>query len=309
MNKKLIAIAVASVISAPMVAQADVEVYGKFKMGVASVSDGSGNSGMAVTSDASRLGVKGSEDLGDGMQAIYQLETEVKADTSNAADFGRNTFVGLKDSWGSVRLGKFDTAYKTTTSKMDPFGDTAGDMTGSGFFSSYDLRVDNTVSYTNKFGDLKLGLDAHMPELTGGSMGTSIGADYKMGNFNIIVANTTLTNGDGATKLGVAMKFGDTRVNLINETQSDADNASILGVNASMKMGKGDLAVAYNSNAVSSDSQISLGYFNKMAKSTKIGVVYSSITGSSKGRLDKGVAGTFTANNPNAIQFILHHNF
>jgi predicted porin len=314
MNKKLLAMAVAGVMAAPMAAQADVTVYGKFKMGVSSVDDGSGNSGLAVTTDASRLGVKGSNDLGDGMEAIYQLETEVFPDASGAATFGRNTFVGIKAGWGKVRLGKFDTAYKSTTGKMDPFADTAADMTGSGFFADYDKRENNTVSYTNKFGALKLGVDAHLAELDStATMGNSIGLQYNMGNFDIIAANTTRTNGDAATKIGLGMKFGGTKVNLISESQSDADNAGILGLNATLKVGeKGSVALAYNSNSVSEDTQMSLGYFNKMAKSTKVGVVYTTISGTSSGRLDKGVdmgAGTFTPNNPTAIQFVLHHNF
>jgi len=312
MNKKLLAIAVAGVMAAPVAAQADVNVYGKFKMGVSSVNDGAGNSGLAVTTDASRLGFKGSEDLGDGLEAIYQLETEVKPDTSDATTFGRNTFVGFKAGWGTVRMGKYDTAYKSTTGKMDPFGDTAGDMTGSGFLADYDKREDNMVSYTNKFGALKLGVDLFLTDAVAGvNMGNAIGLQYNMGNFDIIAANTTRTNGDAATKIGLGMKFGGTKVNLISESQSDADNANVMALNADMKVGgAGSLALGYYTNSVSSDTQMALGYFNKLAKSTKLGLVYTSVTGTSKGRMFNGVSGvTGAVNNPNAIQIFVGYDF
>lgn len=311
MNKKLLAIAVAGVMAAPMAAQADVNVYGKFKMGVSSVNDGT-NSGLAVTTDASRLGFKGSEDLGDGLEAIYQLETEVFPDASGAATFGRNTFIGFKAGWGTVRMGKYDTAYKTTTAKMDPFADTAGDMTGTGFLSSYDLRENNMISYTNKFGALKLGVDLLQTDATtGDNMGNAIGLQYNMGNFDIIAANTTRTNGDAATKIGLGMKFGGTKVNLISESQSDADNAGIMALNADVKLGgSSSVALGYYTNSVSSDTQMAVGYFNKLAKSTKIGVIYSSVSGTSTGRLFKNVDGAVgPVNNPNAIQLFVGYNF
>ena len=311
MNKKLLAMAVAGVMAAPMAAQADVNVYGKFKMGLSSVNDGT-NSGLAVTTDASRLGVKGSEDLGNGMEAIYQLETEVKPDASANANFGRNTFVGFKAGWGTVRLGKFDTAYKTTTGKMDPFGDTAGDMTGSGFLADYDKREDNMVSYTNKFGALKLGVDLFQTDAVAGeSMGNAIGLQYNMGNFDIIAANTTRNNGDAATKIGLGMKFGGTKVNLINESQSDADNANVMALNADIKLGgSSSVALGYYTNSVSSDTQMALGYFNKLAKSTKVGLIYSSVTGTSTGRMFTNVDGAVgPVNNPNAIQFFVGYDF
>jgi len=83
-----------------------------------------------------------------------------------------------------------------------------------------------------------------------------------------------------------------------------------MGVNSDRKIGeKAPVALGYNSNSTSKDSQISLGYFNTMAKSIKLGVVYTSISGNSKGCLDKGVTGTFTANSPNAIQLVVQHSF
>ena len=168
------------------------------------------------------------------------------------------------------------------------------------------------VSYTNKFGALKLGVDLFQTDAVAGeSMGNAIGLQYNMGNFDIIAANTTRNNGDAATKIGLGMKFGGTKVNLINESQSDADNANVMALNADIKLGgSSSVALGYYTNSVSSDTQMALGYFNKLAKSTKVGLIYSSVTGTSTGRMFTNVDGAVgPVNNPNAIQFFVGYDF
>ena len=94
MNKKLIAIAIATVVSAPaMAATSNVEVYGLMSLGVDSVNtelaNGTSNRVGRVSDYATRLGFKGSEDLGNGLKGIWQIESQVSADggasTSTAA--------------------------------------------------------------------------------------------------------------------------------------------------------------------------------------------------------------------------------
>lgn len=152
MNKKLIAIAIATVVSAPaMAATSNVEVYGLMSLGVDSVNtelaNGTSNRVGRVSDYATRLGFKGSEDLGNGLKAIWQIESQVTADggasTSTASGgvsgattaFGgatlRNTFVGLSSKdMGSAMIGKIDTPYKSSTGRFDLFSDTMGDYNG-----------------------------------------------------------------------------------------------------------------------------------------------------------------------------------
>jgi predicted porin len=101
---------------------------------------------------ANRLGVKGSEDLGGGLNAIYQIEIGINAnDTNNNlvnnADtfYYRNTFVGLAGNWGTALMGRHDTPLKISTGKLDLFADTLADMSGTVGFQ--DLRADNVVAY------------------------------------------------------------------------------------------------------------------------------------------------------------------
>ena len=175
MQKKLIALAVAGVLTAPMAAQAGAEVYGKARVSVdfndnGDTTTGNEDSAISVTSHSSRFGIKGSEDLGGGLAAIYQIEREVSweesnvvnkescADVRDAAGTGsveicstdtnnlkaRNTFVGLKGDFGQVRLGKHDTPYKMATKKIDVFADTAADYNA---VVQHDTRADNVIAY------------------------------------------------------------------------------------------------------------------------------------------------------------------
>lgn len=154
MNKKLIALAIASAISAPaMAATGNVDIYGLLSVGVDSVQNGDGTNdynalGANVSTHnttrvgrfsdyASRIGFKGSEDLGNGLSAVWQIEQQIAMDnnTGNGGAFGganlRNTFLGLKsNAMGTVLGGRYDTPYKVATGRLDPFADTMGDYNG-----------------------------------------------------------------------------------------------------------------------------------------------------------------------------------
>src|SRR5213076_1667386 len=117
MNKKLVAVAVAGLLAAPLAAQAqtaNVTLYGRLNIDYELVngrqSDGSNPWVSRLSSNSSRLGVRGTESLGGGLNAIFQIESNVSGDTGNAASSGlasRETFVGLQGSWGKATIGKF----------------------------------------------------------------------------------------------------------------------------------------------------------------------------------------------------------
>lgn len=119
MNKKLIAAAVAAAMVAPAAALAEATLYGKIHTSVDSVDiDNSGTSvgdidNYQVNSRASRIGVKGSEDLGNGLKAIYKFETAIASD-GDGGPFGsqRNTYVGLSGGFGTFLVGRHDTPAK-----------------------------------------------------------------------------------------------------------------------------------------------------------------------------------------------------
>lgn len=176
MNKKLIALAVAGACVAPeAIAQTanPVTLYGRayatFESVEARNQVGSSTAGVCatpacvlpvvrrnrVTDQSSLLGVRGTEDLGGGLKAFFQLETQFKLDQNDTTFAGRNSAVGLQGGWGSVLMGRWDTPFKTTTIAIDPYGDlTIGGITaalnGSGvgnIQSQFDRRDQNVVQY------------------------------------------------------------------------------------------------------------------------------------------------------------------
>jgi predicted porin len=187
--KKLLPLAIAAALVVPVAAMADATVYGKIRTSVDYVDWSPGNlfndvidqvteddaadirddSLFEINSWASRVGVKGSEDLGDGLKAIYQIEGQVSIANqtnefgSSTLLTGRNTFVGLAGGFGTVLLGRHDTPMKMSTGKLDYFADTAADYNGmrdyqNPVFSDYnythgadfsDRRADGTLAYVS----------------------------------------------------------------------------------------------------------------------------------------------------------------
>lgn len=161
MNKKLLALAVAGAFAAPVAAMADtgnVTVYGVVHASVDRTDNGDvgGTDGISTTkvsSNQSRIGFKGNEDLGNGLSAVWQIEQGVNIDghatsaTTGDTMVSRNTFVGLSGkSWGTALLGRHDTPYKIATRNLDIFADTIADnrnIMGTG----HDIRANNVIAY------------------------------------------------------------------------------------------------------------------------------------------------------------------
>jgi len=129
MRTSAIALAVAAALSGSAVAQADTTLYGSARVSVdyndTNAPEGSGlsdpPSNWDVVNNLSRLGVQGSEDLGDGLSAIYQFEFGV--DISEGGNFNSNRpkWVGLKGGFGTVSMGTQWTPYYNVTGVTDIF--------------------------------------------------------------------------------------------------------------------------------------------------------------------------------------------
>jgi|SRR5712692_5225640 len=115
-----------------------------------------------VSSNLSYFGLRGGRDLGGGMRAVFQIETQVEmaatpgptSDAQVKSGLGsRNSFLGLTGSWGAVKLGKTDAPYKLSTARMDPFSASVGDYnsimgnTGGDNRAEFDTRISHAVWY------------------------------------------------------------------------------------------------------------------------------------------------------------------
>ena len=162
MNKKMIALAVAAATLAP-VAMAQtanpVTLYGRVYVMFENVK-ADGGAAPAISSrnrvnnnGSSLLGVRGTEDLGGGLKAFFQLETEFRPDQNDSgvsnAVFNRNSGVGLQGDFGSILLGRWDTPFKLANAPYDVFGDTTlgGYTSAMSDRGNFNRREQNVVQY------------------------------------------------------------------------------------------------------------------------------------------------------------------
>ncbi|MGO4763331.1 porin [Cupriavidus sp. 2KB_3] len=160
--KKVFAVFAASVAANAVYAQSGVTLYGIADAGVEYVTSAgrNGNSLVRVSSgnqSGSRWGLRGVEDLGSGMKAVFQLESGFDIDTGNSGQsgrlFGRDAYVGLQSQYGMLRLGRQQTAMREFGIAYDPtvIADKYGVLSIAPEFGA---RADNTVKYLATYGGL-----------------------------------------------------------------------------------------------------------------------------------------------------------
>lgn len=170
MKKTLIAAAVAATVAAPA-AFADITMGGQLQAEVVSVSKDAAatttegvfltdamEGGAVNKGNASSFFIKGAHDLGNGITALYKVNTNPKWVAEAGAGLGtRDAFIGLKTGFGTFLAGRIATPYKTSTVKWDPFLGTFMQARGSsGMSGLHNGYADNVVAYANKFGPATL---------------------------------------------------------------------------------------------------------------------------------------------------------
>ena len=206
MNKKLLIAAVgAALVAGPMMAaQAAPTVYGHFHMSLdrydnggtaAAVAANAGNGAIAaasstevglLNSNSTRFGIKGDEDLGGGLKAIYQVESGAfNADDGSAGLGGtlRNTYMGFAgSSWGSVKFGRHDAPVKDFSRKIDAFNEEIGDMRIAVGAAAFDNRISNMVRYDSpSFAGVQFALQYGAAEATANPRNTSGSVTWSQG--------------------------------------------------------------------------------------------------------------------------------
>lgn len=143
MKKSLIALTLAAL---PVAAMADVTLYGTVKAGVeVSRVKNQGVKTKTATQIAdfgSKIGFKGQEDLGNGMKAIWQLEQKASIAGTNSGWGNRQSFIGLKGGFGTVRVGNLNTVLKDSGDNVNAWesGSNTGDVLGLGTIGRVESR-------------------------------------------------------------------------------------------------------------------------------------------------------------------------
>lgn len=348
MNKKLLAVAIASAIAAPLAAQADdgnVTLYGQANAAIESTDhDGTGTAGNRtnVASNSSRLGVKGWESIGNGLKAVFLMEAAVGLDNGNGGSGslfggGRDGYVGLAGNFGTVALGFHGQPYKTSTNGLDIFGDTIADysaiMNGNG---TYDSGIGNAVIWflpnLNGFsGHLQYGFDE-----TAGSEADKWGAQFNYSNGPLYVTyaradvESTTANADTqADKVGASYTFGGaTTVSAIYENL-DAGSAASNALDRdawylalSHKMGNNTFKLAYAATddaRASTDSGANywaVGLSHHFSKRTELYGLYTQLSNDTNSTYGLGNTGSSNATgavgagqDPSSFAIGMKHSF
>lgn len=276
----------------PLGAQAEPILYGQAHVSLDYVEQ-QAVSHTAVSSNGSRLGLKGDEALGETSRAIWRLESGIDVSGERAFFSTRNRYVGLEGAYGQIIAGVHDTPFKKVRSKIALFEDTIADSriimgTTSGGNNDFDERARNMVMYTSPrfYGLLtaKLlysaghhddsihnnGADEQRQELTSFSLHMKKGPIYFALAHELQSTGPAYADDRKAWRLGGWTRFGTNRLGLLWESLDVGDqqlgtHAAWL-VNFQRRIGEGLLGMQYAlaSSASGNDdtgaSYISLGY-------------------------------------------------
>ncbi len=337
MNKKIVAIAIAAVLAAPMALQAAPTVYGKINYSVEK-DNNMDEAGWSMGDSTSNFGIKGSEDLGNGLSAVYKIEYSLTSATqgtlgNNGLVKGRNTYVGLAGNFGTALLGRHDTPYKIAADSLDPFANTTADQdvnTGGAHGMFNERRLGSVIAYISpSMSGLTLAGAISLVE-TGAvdndadELGNvySLAAMYSNGPIYAGLGHEVVKD-DTWTALGVANAESETRTRLglgytINSIKlalvgaqvtaiggvKDADSTTVKAYatfgfgNTALKLGYGQQTVEAATAADLDHTVITAGVDHSLSKSTKVYAIYDSYDD------DSAADGDF-----DTIAFGLQHKF
>ncbi|WDD92011.1 porin [Burkholderia sp. FERM BP-3421] len=253
MKKHVIAAAALVACAAPVFAQSSVTLYGVIDEGFNYTNNvsvnGQGKTSYKLASgyaQGSRWGLRGTEDLGGGLKAIFTLENGFDVNNGGLGQgsrmFGRQAFVGLSHAqYGTLTLGR---QYDSLVDYLAPL--TANGNWGGTFFSHpYDndntdnsFRVNNTVKYASpNFNGLTFGGTYSFSNDTGFSNNRqySIGAQYQLAGLNLAAAYLQANNPGKSTGGAIAT----------NDANFTADRLRIFGGGINYTFGPATVGFVY----------------------------------------------------------------
>lgn len=277
MKKTLIALAVLGSVAGVAQAQSAVTIYGKVDLGITKLTGDASESAKATqmqANHASRIGFKGTEDLGGGLSAIFQIENRFNADNGTQAGsslFSGPAFVGLSGGFGTVKMGRnWSTIDSVSTAAIDPFeGDGIGGMN-----VVTRARINNSITY-------------YTPAMSG----FGVQAQYILGE-KPAGAVAARTDNDGYA-IGVNYNNGPIYLGAGYGVEENTDKANIWAVSGSYAFGPAKIALGYDQRenkdvfgepktknaVVAATYEIGSGLIKAAYNQTKDGVDNTAITG------------------------------
>lgn len=300
----------AALAAAPAAAQTAV-LYGLVDASASRVKDVGGERRLQLDSgdlQRSFIGLRGSDDLGGGLRAVFRLESYVRVDSGQSGRFdgdgfwAREASVGLSGAFGTTVLGRTVTPLYAATINFNPFGESAGfSASARQYFGSRgvvlgDTRWNNSINYSNNATDapLRINFSANTPEEPAGGpgVGRNLGASvsYITGPFAAVLAAEKIKNSalplpagfnrQTAILLGATYDFTIVRVyGQVGRVKTEAgvpDQAILYQLGLALPIGNSLILASYgHSHAKSSlravtDSISSIGWDYFVSRNTDI---------------------------------------
>jgi len=300
MKKRFLVAAMAAAMVSPLAAFADATVYGNIHLSIDDFDDDNSatTEELDMNSNTSAIGVKGKEDLGGGMSALFKAEFQIDPSERNNNITDRDQWVGLKGAFGTVKFGTMSSNYKQMGGKIDPMyrtqlegrnGNYAGQSNLHSGAGIYRGRSTNTVQYTSpKMSGVTVVFNTTISGSNEETMG--LGVRYKTKNilayFDYIdmdkdFNDATDTGTESAMKVGGSFKTGAITLGLQHELTGDLLGEDTTFLSANYQMNDNDniaftFASASEESAGSGNdgSAYALMYNHNMSKRTNVYVGY-----------------------------------
>lgn len=299
-----------------------VREYGRFAPSITKL-----DSGMQ---SGSRLGFKGSEDLGTGMKALFVLETGLQMDTGGFAQgglaFGRQAYVGIDSGYGTLTLGRQNQSQFIALDAIDPFSTGLAGTSTNLFYFPKGIRNNNMIMYASPtVGGFSGELQYAFGEVAGNaSAGRNIGGafGYAAGPLQVKLSYekenlliSPIGESNRMTMLSGGYDFSVVQVGAAyqiakNDSTRDETNA-LIGV--TIPFGASTVMASYirhKDRALSSGNanQFALGYTYALSKRTNLYSSYARIGDTNSRALFVGNA-TGGGSNNTAVSVGVRHKF
>jgi len=268
----ILASAVALVMAGSAIAE--TTVYGRARMGLIVASDN--DNAVGLVNDSSRFGFKGSEDLGNGMSAIYKFELGYDADDDDGtAASNRIGMVGLKGDFGTLAIGRmWVPVYNLVAGNVDPFNHFGLD---SGYQNG--ARANDALAYANSFGDVKFqaavvtndsGVEDDLMDAY------NVAISFPAGPVSIGIGVNSDTD-DTGTVISVGYKGDGFGVTFAYDDAEDLGGDKFTTLLGTFGIGDKGTALLRWSSADNADVDgVTVGYHHALSKRTKVYVENSS---------------------------------
>ena len=352
MKKSLIAVAVAAALPTIALAQTNVTMYGIADAGIGMQDrGGDAKSAIVVSSglqSTSRFGIRGTEDLGGGLKAVFNFEAGMRVDDGTAAglNFTRRSVVGFQGGFGTISLGRDYTPGFTAAGATDVMGyglygnylgyTVVGALNRHGsVFHGIETRASNAVHYMSpNMGGLtvramwSVGERTAAPSRGGDIMGVS--AVYAGGPLTVQGyyqqlkgINGTSTTNNNQFGIGAGYNFGAFRLTAsyaVADPSGDNNKHSGISVGAGVKLGAGEVLAQVIQQKVATggtepkSTTIGVAYVHPLSRRTNVYATYGQTRNNSTGNFalrgaDETIAPNAVGNDPKAFSVGVRHTF